>query len=322
MNERAHPHADGGGHQPTRGHQRRSLFIALAANGAFLVVEVVGGLAFRSLALLADAAHMLSDVVGLSIALVAQRLLLRPATTRHSYGLQRAEVVGGQLNGLILLSVAGWVVYEAIRRIGQPVDVAGGGMLAVATVGLAVNVASALVLARAQGRSINMRGAYLHMLLDAAASVGTIVAAVAVVVWEAGWADPAVSLLISALVIWSAWSLLRDTTNVMLEATPGYLDQAEVEAALTAEAPVVAVHHVHLWSLASDVAAFSGHVVLHEEVTLHQAQVEGDRLKAMLADRFQIDHVTLELECHDCQPPSGGDGALTGPDHHGSGRDR
>lgn len=167
-----------------------------------------------------------------------------------------------------------------------------------------------------------MRGAYLHMVVDAGASLGTMVAAVAVVLWQAGWTDAAVSLLISGLVIWSAWSLLRDTTNVMLEGTPGYLEQDQVEDALTAEAPVAAVHHVHLWSLASDVVAFSGHVVLHEEVTLHQAQVEGDRLKAMLADRFHIEHVTLELECHDCQPAAHSDGSLAPAERNASGPER
>src|SRR5437763_6495619 len=149
-----------------RHEQRRALWIALSANGVFLVVEVVGGFAFRSLALLADAAHMLSDVAGLGIALVAQHLIERPATARHSYGLQRAEVLGAQANGIILVAAAIAIVIEAVPRIGSPVNVGGGGLLVVATLGLVVNVVSAIMLARAAGESLNMHGAVLHMTLD------------------------------------------------------------------------------------------------------------------------------------------------------------
>lgn len=294
-----HDHA-GHSHASQRDVQRRALWISLVANGVFLFAEVAGGLAFHSLALLADAAHMMSDVVGLSIALVAQQLLSRPASAKHTYGFQRSEVLGGQFNGLTLLAVAGWIIYEAVGRIGTPAKVEGGGMLIVATLGLLVNLGSAVLLARARGRSVNMKGAFIHMAVDAAGSVGAISAALTVIWFKADWFDPAVSLLIALLVIWSAWSLLRDTTNVMLEAAPGDIDLPEVEAALAAESGVASVHHTHLWSLASDVTAFSGHVVLEEAERLHDAQEEGTRLKAMLAERFNIDHATLELECHPC----------------------
>ncbi len=294
---RGHPHG------PSREIQQRALWISLVANAGFLVAEIVGGIVFHSLALLADAAHMASDVVGLTIALIAQHLVTRPATDRHSYGFQRAEVLGGLLNGLTLLAVSAWIVFEAIRRIGQPADVRGGGMLAVASLGLAINVGCAVLLNRAQGRSVNMRGAYLHMVVDAAGSVAAIVAALAVITVGANWVDPVASVLISVLVVWSAWGLLKVTTNVMLEAAPGDLAAADVDAALLAEPDVSAVHHTHLWSLASDVTAFSGHVVLEDAETLHDAQQAGTRLKAMLAERFHIEHATLELECHACDDP-------------------
>ena len=300
-----HGHGGRGHHHgPSRDTQAKALWIALGANALLLVVEALGGIAFDSLALLADAAHLLSDVVGLVIALVAQRLLARPATDRHTYGFQRSEVIGGQLNALILLVASGWIVFEAVRRFGTPTHVEGGGMLAVAAVGLVVNVASAVLLARASGRSMNMRGAYLHMVVDAVGSVGAIVAGIAILAFGADWVDPLVSVLIAGLVVFSAWGLLRDTTNVMLEAAPGDVDPLAVIAALAAEPGVTAVHHTHVWSLASDVTAFSGHVVLDGERTLHEAQVEGDRLKAMLSDRFGISHATLELECHACDGPS------------------
>lgn len=308
-------------HGPSREVQARALWIALVANAALLVVEALGGFAFDSLALLADAAHLLSDVAGLVIAIVAQRLVVRPATSRHSYGFQRSEVLGGQANGLILLAASGWIAYEAIGRLGDPVSVDGGGMLAVAIVGLGVNVASAVLLARASGRSMNMRGAYLHMVVDAVGSVGAIAAGVAVLAFGADWVDPLVSLLIAGLVVWSAWGLLRDATNVMLEAAPGDVDPAAVEAALASDPQVMAVHHTHLWSLASDVTAFSGHVVLAEPQTLHDAQQEGVRLKEMLADRFGISHATLELECHACEPGPEVVGRVAGGEADGEGAD-
>ncbi|MCU1351300.1 MAG: cation diffusion facilitator family transporter [Acidimicrobiales bacterium] len=299
-----HDHgAAGHTHGPHRETQRRALWISLVANAGFLIAEVAGGIVFHSLALLADAAHMTADVVGLTIALVAQRLLSRPATDRHSYGFQRAEVLGGQLNGLALLAVSAWIVYEAIRRIGEPAHVRGGGMLVVATLGLLVNVGCAILLGRARGRSVNMRGAYLHMVVDAAGSVAAIVAGVAVVTVGANWVDPVASVVIALLVVWSAWGLLKETTNVMLEAAPGDIAAADVEAALLAEPDVSAVHHCHIWSLASDVAAFSAHIVIEDADTLHDAQKAGTRLKAMLSDRFNIDHATLELECHPCTEP-------------------
>ena len=314
-------HGDAGhSHGVNRAMQRRALWLALAANGGFLVAEAVGGFAFRSLALLADAAHMLSDVAGLAIALVAQRLIDRPATARHSFGLQRAEVLGAQANGLTLVVVAGWIVFEAVRRVGEPADVVGGGLLVVALLGLGVNVGSAVLLARAQGRSLNMRGAFIHMVADAAGSVAAVSAGVAVVVWRANWVDPVMSILIAVLVLWSAWSLLRDTAHVLLEGTPRGMDPARVEAAIADDDDVEAVHHLHLWNLASDVPALSAHVVLRGEVTLHEAQVSGDRLKSLLDERFGISHVTLELECHSCDRISD-DGERTGralgDDEHG-----
>jgi cobalt-zinc-cadmium efflux system protein len=300
-----HHHAHGVG----RTTQRRALWIALVANAGFLVVEAVGGLAFHSLALLADAAHMVSDVAALAIALVAQRLLDRPATAKHSYGLQRAEVLGAQANGLTLIAVAGWIIVEAVHRIGRPADVAGGGLLVVATLGLLVNLGSAVLLARAQGDSLNMRGAFVHMALDAAGSIGAIAAGVAVVVWDANGVDPIVSIVLALLVLWSTWGLLRDTANVLLEGTPRGMDPATVEAVLTSSDDVEAVHHLHLWNLASDVPALSAHVVLRGEPDLHDAQVAGERLKALLDERFGIDHATLELECHPCEP-GGHDGPI------------
>ena len=277
------------------------MWIALIANGGFMGAEVVGGIVYNSLALLADAVHMLSDVVGLGIALVAQSLMARPASARHTYGLQRAEVMGALVNGVTLLAAVVWIVIEAFRRLDDPEPVAGGGLFLIATLGLAVNVASAIVLSRARGKSLNIRGAYLHMASDAAGSVAVIVAAVSIIVWDARWADVAASLLIGVLILWGAWGLLRDTVHVLMEGVPQGLDPREIERALLERESVQSVHHIHVWSVASDVSALSAHVVV-DESSLHDAQLEGDRLKDLLRERFDIDHATLELECHPCQP--------------------
>lgn len=292
------------GHAAAVGAQRRALRVALLANGAMLVVQVVGGLAFGSLALLADSAHLATDVVALAVALVAQRLSTRPVTARHSFGLQRAEVLGALGNALLLIGTAAVVVVEAVRRLGAPAEVAGGGLVAVAVAGLAVNLGSAALLARAGGESLNLRAARAHLLADAAGSLGALVAGVLIVTAGLDRADPVVSLLVAGLVLRSGWRLLRDTAHVLLEGTPAGLDPGAVEASLRAQPEVESVHHLHLWSLASDQPALSAHVVLRGDVDLHEAQRRGDHLKQLLDDTYGITHTTLELECHRCEDPA------------------
>jgi cobalt-zinc-cadmium efflux system protein len=281
----------------------RALKIALVANGAFVFVEVGGGVLFGSLALLADGAHMVSDVAALSIALVAQRLLRRPATAKHTFGLQRAEVIAAQANAVLLLVASVWIVIEAVRRIGAPQAVEGTGLLVVAGIGLVVNVVSAIVLERHAGHSLNMRGAVLHMTLDAAGSAAALVAGIGIVIWDARLLDPLASIAITVLVLISAWRLLRDATHVLMEGTPRGLDAQEIERFIADDPAVQGIHHVHVWNIASDMPALSAHVVMSDErTTLHEAQIEGDRIRARVLERFGIEHTTLELECHACDP--------------------
>jgi cobalt-zinc-cadmium efflux system protein len=281
-----------------RSKRRGALWVALAANAALMVAEIVGGFAFNALALLTDAAHLLTDVSGLGIALLAIGLQARPITERHTFGLQRAEVLAAQANAFILIAVTVAIAVEAVQRVVTPVDVSGAGLAVLAAAGLVVNLACARLLHEVAGKSLNMRGAFLHVTLDAAGSLAALLAGIAIVLWDVPRADPIASLLIGALVLWAAWRLLVDTTHVLLEGTPEGLDPAGVERAIVDHDGVEGVHHLHLWSLASDVPALSAHVVLAGEMSLHDAQVRGDSVKAMLADRFGIDHATLELECH------------------------
>jgi cobalt-zinc-cadmium efflux system protein len=280
---------------------RRVLWLTLGLNAVLLVAEVAGGLAFGSLALLADAAHQGSDVAALGVALVAQALVTRPGSARHTYGLRRAEALGAQVNALLLIAASVWIFVEAARRLGTPESVDGAGVVVLASVALGINLLSALLLGRVRGRDLNLRGAFLHMAADAAGSAGAIAAGIAVLAFDATWVDAVASILIGVLVIASAWGLLRDTTNVLLEGAPRGLKLQDVQDALGREPRVSAVHHLHVWELGSDLPALSVHVVLEGEPSLHDAQARGEQLKQMLSTRFGIEHATLELECHDCE---------------------
>ena len=254
------------------------------------------------MALFSDAVHLLTDVSGLALALLAIRLQARPTTERHTFGLQRADVLAAQANAFVLVAVTIWVSIAATRRLVSPVHVSGPGLVSLAAIGLVVNLGSARLLHRAAGQSLNMRGAFLHLASDAAGSLAALLAGIAVVAWNVPRADPIASLVIGCLVLGAAWRLLRDTTHVLLEGTPKGLDRTGVEQAIAAHEGVESVHHLHLWSLASDVPALSAHVVLAGEMSLHEAQIRGDGVKAMLAEHFGIDHSTLELECHEDHP--------------------
>jgi cobalt-zinc-cadmium efflux system protein len=303
-----HHHHHGSRHGHAHDHpdvaQRRTnaLLFALVANALFLLVELVGGLVFGSLALVADAAHMVSDVVALGIALFAQLVARRPPTERHTYGFGRAEVLAAQVNGALLLVSAVAITIEAFRRFANPHDIDAGPVLLVGVAGLVVNAMSAIVIGRTAGGNLNLRAAMWHLGTDVLGSVAVIISAAGVLVADAEWLDPAASLVIAGLVLLGAWQVLRDSTLVLLEAAPAGIDVAVVRAALADEADVEAVHHVHVWSLASETPALSAHIVLRGDAwTLHDAQGRTEGLKAMLAERFGITHSTLEIECHECE---------------------
>jgi cobalt-zinc-cadmium efflux system protein len=282
----------------------RALWAALTANAALLVAEVVGGLVFSSLALLADAAHLATDVLGLGVVALAQVLLSRPASGRRTFGLRRAEALGAQVNAVLVLGAGVWIVVEAAGRLGGGHHVDGVGVLVIAAIAVLVNGASAAVLASSASRRLNVRAALAHLVTDVAGSLAVVVAAVGIVAFGANWLDPVASLVIAALVAWATWGVLRDSTNVLLEGAPRDVKVGDVEQALFSAPGVEAVHHVHVWEVASDMPALSAHVVLTGAPSLHEAQVRGESLKTMLADRFGIAHATLELECHECDTPS------------------
>jgi cobalt-zinc-cadmium efflux system protein len=283
-----HPHPG-----PAGGDPRRALGIALGLNGAFLVVEAAVGWWAGSLALLSDAAHMLSDVGALVLALAAAQLARRGVTAAMTFGLGRAEVLGAFVNGLGLLVACGWIVWEAGHRLASgPPEVAGLPVLVVGAIGLAINLGSAWALWRSDPDNINIRAALAHMLADALGSLAAVVAAVLLMLGVQA-ADAAVSLGVAALVAWGAWSVLRDAGRILLQLPPADLDVARIRDALVALDGVLQVHDVHAWSLDGRHAIVSAHLVLADGAAYAEVCHAGH---AVLEERFDIHHATLQTE--------------------------
>jgi cobalt-zinc-cadmium efflux system protein len=280
-------------HQHSRARSRRALVLVLLLTATYTVVEVVAGLLTGSLALLADAGHMLGDVGALGLALGAAWLASRPATPDRSFGFQRAEILAALVNGLVLVAIAIWIFVEAIGRLDNPPEILGGWMLAVALLGLAVNLVAAGILVRAAGESLNVQAALRHVLADLASSAGVAVAAI--IVLATGWeqADPLAGMAISLLILASSWSILRDSVVILLEATPSGIDAREVGRRMAAAQGVVEVHDLHIWTITSGFPALSAHVLVARGDDCHARRLE---LEQMLAQEFGLEHTTLQVE--------------------------
>ena len=280
-------------HDHARVDSRRALATALALTAGFTVVEVVGGIAAGSLAVLADAVHMLSDNVAIALSLVAVWLAAKPSTPERTYGYKRAEVLAALANGALLVALAIWIFVESIMRFRDPGDPLGGWMLAIALLGLCVNLASGAVLARARRGSLNVEAALRHVAADVLGSIGVAVAAV--VILTTGWdqADPVVSLVIGVLVLASAWSILRDSTEILLESTPRGLDVDALGRRLAGAPGVVEVHDLHVWTITSGFTALSAHVLVRPGEDCHGRRRE---LERMVHDEFGIEHTTLQVD--------------------------
>ena len=283
-----------------RSSSGRALTLALALTAGFAVVEALGGLAAGSLALLSDAGHMVADSFALGLALFAQRVALRPPSSRASYGYARAEVLAAFVNALAMLLIVAVIVYEAILRLARPVPVAGSMVIWIGLAGLAVNLVSARILAGA-GESVNARAALLHVMGDLLGS-GAAVAA-GVVILLSGWTpiDPLLSILISLLILRSTWRLLCRTTSVLMEGVPAHLDYPEIGGALAALPGVQGVHDLHVWHMGSEAVALSAHIRVSDGATWPATLLAAQRL---LHARFAIDHVTLQPDWA-LPPPAG-----------------
>jgi cobalt-zinc-cadmium efflux system protein len=269
------------------------LAIALGLIGGFMALEVVVGIVASSLALLSDAAHMLTDAGAIALSLVALRLARRPAGGAMTFGLKRAEILSAQANGVTLLVLAGLILYEAVRRLLAPPEVAGGLVLAVALAGIVVNVAATMVLARANRQSLNVEGAFQHVVTDLYAFLGTAIAGAMILLTGFQRADPIASLLVAGLMLRSSYGLLRASGRVFLEAAPEGLDPGEVGRAMAAAGSVVEVHDLHVWEVTSGFPALSAHVTVGADADCHAAR---RAIEALLHERFGIEHTTLQVD--------------------------
>jgi cobalt-zinc-cadmium efflux system protein len=301
-----HDHDNGHGHQHGHDHARdgnpAALKKVLALTGAFLVVEVVGGLVTGSLALLSDAAHMFTDTAALAIALTAIRIGERPADSRRTFGYQRFEILAATVNAVLLFAVGLYILYEGYRRLIAPPEIHSLGMLVIAALGLGVNLVAMRILFAGQQTSVNMRGAYLEVWSDALGSVGVLAAAA--LLWLTGWTwvDTLMAAGIGLWVLPRAWSLLKETVNVLLEGVPEGIELDEVAAAITSTAGVVAVHDLHIWALTSSAPSLSAHLVVCDGGDTDAIRIA---VAEALAHRFEIHHVTLQTERVDCRTLEG-----------------
>ena len=298
MTSAGHDHDDGHGHghhhhAPSADADRRWLTLALALIAGFMVVEVVGGLLASSLALLSDAAHMLTDAGANGLALVAARLAARPASGRFSFGFGRAEFLSAQINGATLLVLAGVIAVEAIRRLFEPPDVDGAFVVVVGVVGAAVNVGAAWALGRAERRSLNVEGARQHVLTDLYASLAAVTAGVVVLVAGFDRADGIAALFVSALMLRSGWGLLRESGRVLLEAAPPGMNPEAIGEAMAREPGVVEVHDLHVWEVTSGFPALAAHVIVRPGDDCHAVR---RHLQRVVSERYGIDHVTLQVD--------------------------
>jgi cobalt-zinc-cadmium efflux system protein len=280
----------------TAGHRRR-LLLVLAITAAVMVVEVVGAVVSGSLALLADAGHMLTDVAGVGISLLAATLASRPPTLTRTYGWQRAEILAAMVNGMLLIGVAAVVLVEAFRRVSRPPELGTGVMLAVAVVGLVANLVALRLLHRGKGESLNVRGAYLEVFGDVLGSAAVVLAAAIIAI--TGWwiVDPLASIAVALLILPRTWLLLRDALDVLLEATPRGVALAAVRRHILDVPGVQDVHDLHAWTITSGMPVLSAHVVVDESVIATGCGPSVlDRLQRCLAGHFDVEHSTFQLE--------------------------
>ncbi|WP_228430664.1 cation diffusion facilitator family transporter [Baekduia soli] len=290
-----HDHHAGHGHSHavSAGADRSKLTVVLVLIVGFMAVEVAVGIAASSLALLSDAAHMLTDAAAIALALVAIGLAQRPAKGAFTFGLLRAEILSAQFNGATLLVLGILVIVEGLRRLFDPPAVQGGAVLAVALLGVVVNLAATWMLARANRSSMNIEGAYQHLLTDLAAFIATAVAGGVMLATGFRRADGIAALFVAAIMLRAAWGLLRDSGRVFLEAAPRGMDVDEIGHALAGARGVVEVHDLHVWEVSSGFPALAAHVVVGRDCDCHDARV---RLQTMLGERFGIEHSTLQMD--------------------------
>jgi cobalt-zinc-cadmium efflux system protein len=288
-------HAHGAGHAHVPASFGAAFAIGIGLNVAFVVIEAVYGVLANSVALLADAGHNLSDVLGLAVAWLASILVKRAPTPRFSYGLRGSSILAALFNAVFLLLTVGAISLEAIQRLGDPAPVASRTVMVVAAIGIVVNGVTAWLFAAGSKGDINLRGAFLHMASDALVSAGVVIAGLVILLTGWLWLDPVVSLLINAVIIWGTWSLLRESVFMSMAAAPAHIDPETIRTFLGKCAGVSALHDLHVWSMSTTEIALTCHLVMPEG---HPGDAFLHDLAADLAQKFRIHHTTLQIEVH------------------------
>jgi len=285
------------GHNHTHGANKKILAISLGIITLYMVVEVIGGLLTNSLALLADAGHMLSDAISLAVALLAFTFSGRAADYSKTYGYKRFEILAAVLNGVTLVLIAIYIFYEAIDRFQNPPEIASSGMLIIATIGLLVNILVAWIMMRGGDveENLNMRGAYMHVLSDMFGSVGAIIAALLIMFFGWGWADPLASVIVAALVLRSGYIVTKAAVHVLMEGTPQNVNMEKVIETIKNSQGIVSVHDLHVWSITSGLNALSCHAIVDERMSIYESEQILRRIEHDL-EHQNIHHVTIQLE--------------------------
>jgi cobalt-zinc-cadmium efflux system protein len=303
-----HDHEHDHGHDHSHGHEKlrapaggqRDLLIALSITVLMMIAEVVGGILSNSLALLSDAGHMFTDNLALLLSFFAMKFATMPATERKTFGFYRLEILAALLNGIVLVLVSLYIMYESYLRMIHPQHVAGQLMLIVAFLGLVANVIGAFFLFKHSHASLNIRGAYLHILGDALASIGVVIGGVIII--YSGWylIDPILSMVISLIIIYGAWSLVKESVNILLESVPSHIDIDTVTAEIAQVKGVREAYHIHIWAITSGVYSMSAHVLIDDQLVSGCRNIV-DEIRELLSKKFNILHSTIQLECDRCE---------------------
>jgi cobalt-zinc-cadmium efflux system protein len=283
-------HAEGG---------KRDLLIALSITVLMMVVEIIGGLLSNSLALLSDAGHMLTDNLALMLSFFAMKFASMPATEKRTFGFYRLEILAALVNGIVLVLISFYIMYQAYLRMINPQPVEGKLMLVVAIIGLIANIAGAIVLMKHRDTSLNIRGAFLHIIGDALSSLGVIIGGI--IILYTGWnlVDPLLSILISLVIIYGAWALVKESVSILLESVPAHINIETVAAEIAKIEGVREAYHIHVWTITSGVYAMSAHVLIDDQLVSRSRDVL-DRIRALVAEKFKVLHSTIQLECERC----------------------
>jgi cobalt-zinc-cadmium efflux system protein len=307
----AHPHNDN--HEHDHGHEhdldqgllrvpgggKKDLLIAFSITLLMMVAEVIGGLLSNSLALLSDAGHMLTDNLALLLSFFAMTFASLPATDRKTFGFYRLEILAAFVNGIVLVLISLYIIYHAYLRMIHPQPVQGMLMLVIAVIGLMANIIGALFLFKHSHTSLNIRGAYLHIVGDAFSSVGVVIGGV--IILYTGWylIDPILSIMISLVIIYGAWSLVKESVNILLESAPAHMNIDTIASEVAKIKGVREAYHIHLWSITSGVYALSAHVLIDDQL-VSDSRALNDRIRKLLSEKFKILHSTIQLECERC----------------------